>query len=276
MTNKKIPADLMLRIYESVIYPGKCVHLPRGERKSMRSVCAYDISYLYPDIRMGIDWMKIGLINSRKLDRKIPFYNIQQELFLQMAEKCSWIEQIVEYPEEIIYNEDFTLPFAPDYMIHLEDGSVVMVMLMSYHLFSTQSVQRKWYALIEYCRKKGYGCVLFDMEKGISLKWLLHSWHAKDMGNFEKEVMEAIDAKKSHWIDSISLDKIMKKHHANLIDMHMLIFTNKLLYVPKCPKRKVELIRKHTDDMFDSQLIIDVNEKNYHTRRDSLRTSCRL
>lgn len=29
-------------------------------------------------------------------------------------------------------------------------------------------------------------------------------------------------------------------------------------------------------DMFDSQLIIDVNEKNYHARRDSLRASCRL
>lgn len=61
-----------------------------------------------------------------------------------MAEKSSWIEQFVEYPEEIVYEEEFTLTFTPDYMMVMEDGSVVMVMVMlvSYHLFSTQTVQR--------------------------------------------------------------------------------------------------------------------------------------
>lgn len=63
-----------------------------------------------------------------------------------MAEKSSWIEQFVEYPEEIVYEEEFTLTFTPDYMMVLEDGSVVMVMLVPYHLFSTQTVQRKWHA----------------------------------------------------------------------------------------------------------------------------------
>ena len=81
-----------------------------------------------------------------------------------MAEKCAWIEQVIEYPEEIIYDEKFTLTFTPDYMIILEDGCIVMVMLMPYHLSSTQSVQKKWYALMEYCRLHGYGCVLYELE----------------------------------------------------------------------------------------------------------------
>ena len=145
------PADLILRMYESVIFPGKCIHLTGEKRRSLRSVWAYDISYLYPRMEDGIDWMKFGLFESQKLDRKVPFYNRQQELFLKMAEKSSWIEQFVEYPEEIVYEEEFTLTFTPDYMMVLEDGSVVMVMLIPYHLFSTQTVQRKWYALMEYC-----------------------------------------------------------------------------------------------------------------------------
>lgn len=107
-------ADLMLRMYESVIFPGKCIHLTGEKRRSLRSVWAYDISYLYPRMEDGIDWMKFGLFESQKLDRKVPFYNRQQELFLEMAEKSSWIEQFVEYPEEIVYEEEFTLTFTPD------------------------------------------------------------------------------------------------------------------------------------------------------------------
>lgn len=271
------PADLILRMYESVIFPGKCIHLTGEERRSLRSVWAYDISYLYPRMEDGIDWMKFGLFESQKLDRKVPFYNRQQELFLKMAEKSSWIEQFVEYPEEIVYEEEFTLTFTPDYMMVLEDGSVVMVMLVPYRLFSTQTVQRKWYALMEYCKIHGYGCVLFDMVRGISLKWLLHLWEKKDMEKFEKEVLEAMDDRKSHWINSITLGKIMKKHGANLCDIQVLVFRNKLLYVPKGQKRKIGIIRQYTDDMFDSQLIIDAHDKDYHTsRRDSLRVSCQL
>ena len=233
------PADLILRMYESVIFPGKCIHLTGERRRSLRSVWAYDISYLYPRMEDGIDWMKFGLFESQKLDRKVPFYNRQQELFLKMAEKSSWIEQFVEYPEEIVYEEEFTLTFTPDYMMVLEDGSVVMVMLVPYRLFSTQTVQRKWYALMEYCKIHGYGCVLFDMVRGISLKWLLHLWEKKDMEKFEKEVLEAMDDRKSHWINSITLGKIMKKHGANLCDIQVLVFRNKLLYFPKGLKRKI-------------------------------------
>lgn len=271
------PADLILRMYESVIFPGKCIHLTGEKRRSLRSVWAYDISYLYPRMEDGIDWMKFGLFESQKLDRKVPFYNRQQELFLKMAEKSSWIEQFVEYPEEIVYEEEFTLTFTPDYMMVLEDGSVVMVMLVPYHLFSTQTVQRKWYALMEYCKIHGYGCVLFDMVRGISLKWLLHLWEKKEMEKFEKEVLETMDDRKSHWINSITLGKIMKKHGANLCDIQVLVFRNRLLYVPKGQKRKIGLIRQYTDDMFDSQLIIDAHDKDYHTsRRDSLRVICQL
>lgn len=71
------PADLILRMYESVIFPGKCIHLTGEKRRSLRSVWAYDISYLYPRMEDGIDWMKFGLFESQKLDRKVPFYNRQ-------------------------------------------------------------------------------------------------------------------------------------------------------------------------------------------------------
>ena len=74
-----------------------------------------------------------------------------------------------------------------------------------------------------------------------------------------------------------SIGKIMKKHGANLCDIQVLVFRNKLLYIPKGQKRKIGLIRQYSDDMFDSQLIIDAHDKDYHTsRRDSLRVSCQL
>lgn len=37
------PADLILRMYESVIFTGKCIHLTGEKRRSLRSVWAYDI-----------------------------------------------------------------------------------------------------------------------------------------------------------------------------------------------------------------------------------------
>lgn len=115
------------------------------------------------------------------------------------------------------------------------------------------------------------------MVRGISLKWLLHLWEKKEMEKFEKEVLETMDDRKSHWINSITLGKIMKKHGANLCDIQVLVFRNRLLYVPKGQKRKIGLIRQYTDDMFDSQLIIDAHDKDYHTsRRDSLRVICQL
>ena len=70
------PADLILRMYESVIFPGKCIHLTGEKRRSLRSVWAYDITYLYPVIQEGIDWMKFGLFDSKKLDRKSGSQNI--------------------------------------------------------------------------------------------------------------------------------------------------------------------------------------------------------
>ena len=271
------PAENMLRLYDSVIYPGKCEHMRKMDRKRLRSVWAYDITYLYPVIQEGIDWMKFGLFDSKKLDRKVPFYNHQQEIFLQMAEKCAWIEQVIEYPEEIIYDEKFTLTFTPDYMIILEDGCIVMVMLMPYHLFSTQAVQKKWYALMEHCRLHGYGCVLYDIKRGISLHWLLHLWEQKDMTLFEKEIMKTLRARKSHWLDSLNMQKIMKKHQANLCDIQALVFKHKLLFIPESKSRKVALLKLHEENMFDSQLIIDAHEKNYHSsRRNNIRASSKL
>ena len=63
-------AELMLRIYESVIFPGKCQHLSRNEREVFRSVWSYDITYLYPSVykKNDTDWMEFGLFDSKKVD----------------------------------------------------------------------------------------------------------------------------------------------------------------------------------------------------------------
>lgn len=276
ITRKKVESVLMHRLYESVIYPGKCIHLKKVERERLRSVWAYDITYLYPAMHKDMSWMKFGLFGSNKNGRKIPFYNVQQERFLQLMEECQWIEQIVEYPEEIIYCQDFTLTFAPDYMVILNDGCAFMVMLMPYHLFSTQEAQKKWYAMVQYCKEHGFGCVMFDIEKGISLKWVLDLWKNKDMAMFEKEVLKAMHTKKSHWLDGCTLHKIMDKHHANLCDMQTLVFKNKLLYVPRNSQRKVSLVKAHEKNMFDSQLIIDIYENHHHTRRNCVQAHSRI
>ena len=66
----------MLRLYDSFIYFGKYEHMRKMDRKRLRSVWAYDITYLYPVIQEGIDWMKFGLFDSKKLDRKSGSQNI--------------------------------------------------------------------------------------------------------------------------------------------------------------------------------------------------------
>ena len=66
----------MLKLYDSFIYLGKCEHMRKKDRKRLRSVWAYDITYLYPVIQEGIDWMKFGLFDSKKLDRKSGSQNI--------------------------------------------------------------------------------------------------------------------------------------------------------------------------------------------------------
>lgn len=266
----------MLRMYESVIFPGKCQHLSRKEREIFRSVWSYDITYLYPSMYMqeGKDWMEFGLFDSKKLGRMVPFYNTQQEKFLQLADECTWIEHFVECPMEIIYQEDLTLTFTPDYLLMLADGSIVVVMLQPYKLFSTQAVQKKWHSLMEYCKQHGYGCVMFDIVRGISLKWLLGIWRNKDMTKFEKEVLSMMDSKKSHWMDGITLSKIMDKHHANLFDLQVLVLKNNLLFVPQNGKRKVDLLKSHEQDIFNSQLMIDsYAESNTAPRRNHIRAS---
>lgn len=264
----------MLRMYESVIFPGKCQHLSRKEREVFRSVWSYDITYLYPSVYMqeGMDWMEFGLFDSKKLGRMVPFYNAQQEKFLQFADECAWIEHFVECPIEIIYQEDLTLTFTPDYLLMLADGSIVVVMLQPYKLFSTQAVQKKWHSLMEYCKQHGYGCVMFDIVRGISLKWLLGIWRNKDMTKFEKEVLSMMDSKKSHWMDGITLSKIMDKHHANLFDLQVLVLKNNLLFVPQNGKRKVDLLKGHEQDIFNSQLMIEsYAEGNTAPRRNHIR-----
>lgn len=275
-TNRSKTTELMLRMYESVIFPGKCQHLSRKERELFRSVWSYDITYLYPSVypQNDTDWMEFGLFDSKKLGRLVPFYNVQQERFLQLSEDCMWIDHFVECPMEIIYQDDLTLTFTPDYLLMLADGSIVVVMLQPYKMFSTQDVQKKWHSLMQYCKKHGYGCVMFDIVRGISLKWLLGIWRNKDMSRFEKEVLFMMDSKKSHWIDGITLSNIMDKYQANLFDLQMLVLRNNLLFIPQNGKRKVDLLKSHEQDIFNSQLMIDsYAESNTASKRNHIRVS---
>lgn len=44
-------------------------------------------------MRNDTDWMEFGLFDSKKLGRLVPFYNVQQERFLQLSEDCMWIDR---------------------------------------------------------------------------------------------------------------------------------------------------------------------------------------
>lgn len=78
----------MLRLYDSVIYPGKCEHMRKMDRKRLRSVWAYDITYLYPVIQEGIDWMKFGLFDSRSSTGKFPSTIISRRY------SCRWLRNV--------------------------------------------------------------------------------------------------------------------------------------------------------------------------------------
>ena len=64
----------------------------------------------------------------------------------------------------------------------------------------------------------------------------------------------------------------MDKHHANLFDFQVLVLKNNLLFLPQNGKRKVDLIKSHEQNLFDSQLIIDsYAENNTAQRRNHIR-----
>lgn len=64
----------------------------------------------------------------------------------------------------------------------------------------------------------------------------------------------------------------MDKHHANLFDFQVLVLKNNLLFLPQNGKRKVDLIKSHEQNLFDSQLMIDsYAENNTAQRRNHIR-----
>lgn len=64
----------------------------------------------------------------------------------------------------------------------------------------------------------------------------------------------------------------MDKHHANLLDFQVLVLKNNLLFLPQNGKRKVDLIKSHEQNLFDSQLMIDsYAENNTAQRRNHIR-----
>ena len=94
------------------------------------------------------------------------------------------------------------------------------------------------------------------------------------MSRFEKEVLSMMDSKKSHWIDGITLSNIMDKYQANLFDLQMLVLRNNLLFIPQNGKRKVDLLKSHEQDIFNSQLMIDsYAESNTASKRNHIRVS---
>ena len=59
----------------------------------------------------------------------------------------------------------------------------------------------------------------------------------------------------------------MDKHHANLLDFQVLVLKNNLLFLPQNGKRKVDLIKSHEQNLFDSQLMIDSYAENNTAQR---------
>lgn len=243
------------RIIRDTIWPGKRHAFTSSEMKQYSSIFTYDTSYLYC---FGVDSEEephIGVFQSSRFNKCIPFFNKQEEVFLQMAEDTLSLATVIEKPVELIFDEEYTRVFVPDFLIFTKGGQGIVVMLMPYDHFASQDTQRKWYALEEYCSKVGFGCVIFDMNKGVSLKWIMKKMVDTPNQCFEKGVLKALESSRSHWLSGIELSGIMDANGANAYDLQVVVLKLGLLYIPKSTKNRVSLLRSHTDDLFDSTLI---------------------
>lgn len=247
--------NYLSRIMADTIWPGRRHAFNVSEMKQYSSIFTYDTSYLYC---FGVDSEEdphIGVFESRRFNKRIPYFNKQEELFLQMAEDTHSLAMVVEKPVELVFDEEYTRVFVPDFLVFTKGGQGVVVMLMPYDHFASQDTQREWYALEEYCSREGFGCVIFDMNKGVSLKWIMRKMLSPAKKEFEDSVLKALDKSNSHWISGVDLSVMMDAHGANAYDLQVLVLKLGLLYIPKSTKNRVSLLRSHTDDLFDSTLI---------------------
>lgn len=252
---KSTPRNYLNRIMADVIWPGRRHAFSISEMKQFSSIFTYDTSYLYSFGVESEEEPHIGVFESSRFKKRIPYFNKQEEDFLGMAEEIRSLSMVIEKPVELVFDEEYTRVFVPDFLVFTKGGQGVIVMLMPYDHFSSQDTQRKWYALEEYCSKMGFGCIIFDMNKGISLKWIMKKMVAPPNLDFENGVLKALESSRSHWLSGIEIRSVMDAHGANVYDLQVAVLKLGLLYIPKSTKNRVSLLRSHTDDLFDSTLI---------------------
>lgn len=255
---KALTRNYVRRIVDSAIWPGKRHCFSNEEIKSFKSVLTYDTSYLFTFGVPSEEVPHVGVFDSKRYGRKIPFFSLQEEMFLGMVEHSTCVKDVVEKPAEIVYDHQFTRVFVPDFLFRMKGGMAIMVMLMPYDHFSCQDTQRKWYALEQYCADMGFGCCLFDVEKGISLRWIMYNMYK--MSNepecgLETELMRELRKSGTRWICGGEIMRLLDRHGSNLCHLQMIVFKNGLLYVPKSTTHSISMLRGRSDDMFDTKLI---------------------
>lgn len=255
MKKEKKSFNQVNKIINGAIWPGKRHCFTKSEIKAFKPVMSFGSSFLYSIGVCSEEYPHVGVFNSKKFKQNIPFFSKQEELFLQHAETSTLVSDIIWKPFELVYNDELTNVFVPDFLVFTKGGQGVVVMVMPYNHFSSQETQRKWYALEQYCAEMGFGCMIYDMNKELSLKWILKKTMKPSSEIFADAVLKALEAKKSHWVDGIVLSKLMDDCGVNAYDLQALVFKLGLIYVPKSTKHKVALLGSPKDDMFNVNLI---------------------
>lgn len=253
--SSKFGVSLIDRVVSGVIWPGKRHCFTKSEIKAFKPVMSFGSSFLYSIGVYSEEDPHVGVFQSERYKQNIPFFSMQEDLFLQHAEVATSITDVVWKPFELVYNDDFTSVFVPGFLIFTRGGQGIVVMVMPYNHFSSQETQRKWYALEEYCAENGFGCVIFDMNKGFSLKWILWKMVTSTTKVFEDAVVKALETSKYHWLNGIDLSKLMNECGANAYDLQALVLKLGLIYVPKSTKQKIALLGAPKEDMFNVNLI---------------------
>ena len=246
------------KMLDSTIWPGKRYAFPPTERKAHKPVMSYDISYLFDFGVIYEEVPTVGFVKSKKYGKTIPYYNSQEKAFIEFTESRATIVELVEKPVELVYNSEFTSVFVPDFLFFTSGGEGIFVMLMPYKYFAVQETQQKWYALMKYCADNGYGCLLMDMESGITMKFVLKVSTQIEEKNlkFSKMLDEMFTRKHTKWLAYKEYVSIIDELHVNDVELQAMVLMNQLIYVPKSPKNYMSLLKQRQDDVFNSQLIM--------------------
>lgn len=254
-TEKRTIEKSVGRIVSDAIWPGKRITFNKKEQLQFKSVLENDKSYLY---NIGVDAEEIpvvGMYESTKFNRSIAYFSNQEKTFLELIEDSPLVTNVVEKPVELVYEDEYCSTFLVNYLIHVRGGNGIMVMLMPYEHFTTQSTQRMWHALQTYCAECGYGCVLYDIEKVIGLKRILRLGEKRNLTDLCENLKTALEAKQCHWLNCFDINKILDTCNANTFDLQMAVLKMNLLFIPKSAKQHVTLIGSGKENMFDSKLM---------------------